>query len=51
MFVKIDYIVMIKMIFIELASQTAMAMIAKKLISTLAPILTYTMDEVIRLCT
>jgi len=31
----------------RLASQSAMALIAKKLISTLAPILTYTMDELL----
>jgi isoleucyl-tRNA synthetase len=31
----------------RLASQSAMALIAKKLISTIAPILTYTMDELL----
>lgn len=31
----------------RLASQSAMALIAKKLISTMAPILTYTMDELL----
>lgn len=33
--------------FHRLASQSAMALIAKKLISTMAPILTYTMDELL----